>query len=90
MSTCQGCKGQAIRQLYLKGGDGPASSLMAMLLRVCPMLNWCGNGVPAMEVALYETTVMRQFSGLGLARSSDEIIILNFRYLLQKRELAAC
>ncbi|WP_264083799.1 transposase [Pseudomonas khavaziana] len=44
---------------------------------------------PAMEEALYETTFLRQFSGLGLERIPDETTILNFRRLLEKQGLVA-
>lgn len=44
---------------------------------------------PATEEALYETTILRQFSGLRLARIPEETTILNFRRLLEKHELAA-
>jgi IS5 family transposase len=44
---------------------------------------------PAMEEALYETTILRQFAGLSLERIPDETTILNFRPLLEKHELAA-
>ncbi len=40
-----------------------------------------------MEEALYETTILRQFAGLGLERIPDETTILNFRRLLQHLEL---
>lgn len=43
---------------------------------------------PAMEEALYETTILRQFAGLSLERIPDETTILNFRRLLEKHELA--
>ncbi len=43
----------------------------------------------AMEEALYETTILRQFAGLSLERIPDETTILNFRRLLEKHELAA-
>jgi IS5 family transposase len=62
---------------YLKGEGGP---LMAML-RVHLMQNWFGYSDPTMEEALYETTILRQFSGLGLERIPDETTILNFRRL---------
>lgn len=42
-----------------------------------------------MEEALYETIILRQFSGLSLERIPDETTILNFRRLLEKHELAA-
>lgn len=38
----------------------------------------------AMEEALYETTILRQFAGLSVERIPDETTILNFRRLLEK------
>jgi transposase, IS5 family len=74
---------------YPKGDGGrPAYPLMAML-RVHLMQNWFGYSDPAMEESLYETTILRQFAGLGLERIPDETTILNFRRLLEKYELAA-
>lgn len=74
---------------YPKGEGGrPAYPLMAML-RVHLMQNWFGYSDPAMEEALYETTILRQFAGLSLERIPDETTILNFRRLLEKYELAA-
>ncbi|ULT73793.1 IS5 family transposase [Pseudomonas sp. BC42] len=74
---------------YPKGEGGrPAYPLMAML-RVHLMQNWFGYSDPAMEEALYETTILRQFAGLRLGRIPDETTILNFRRLLEKHELAA-
>ncbi len=74
---------------YPKGEGGrPAYQLMAML-RVHLMQNWFGYSDPAMEEALYETTILRQFAGLNLERIPDETTILNFRRMLEKHELAA-
>ena len=74
---------------YPKGEGGrPAYPLMAML-RIHLMQNWFGYSAPAMEEALYETTILRQFAGLNLERIPDETTILNFRRLLEKHELAA-
>ncbi|EKT4483582.1 MULTISPECIES: IS5 family transposase [Pseudomonas] len=74
---------------YPKGEGGrPAYPLMAML-RVHLMQNWFGYSDPAMEEALYETTILRQFAELSLERIPDETTILNFRRLLEKQELAA-
>ncbi|ENA37384.1 hypothetical protein HMPREF1487_04301 [Pseudomonas sp. HPB0071] len=74
---------------YPKGEGGrPAYPLMAML-RVHLMQNWFGYSDPAMEEALYETTILRQFAGLNLERIPDETTILNFLRLLEKHELAA-
>ncbi|KAF4560177.1 transposase [Pseudomonas sp. CES] len=55
---------------------------MAML-RVHLLQNWLGYSDPAMEEALYETTILRQFSGLSLERIPDETTILNLRRLLE-------
>ncbi|EJJ31826.1 transposase, partial [Klebsiella pneumoniae subsp. pneumoniae KPNIH4] len=48
--------------------------LMAML-RVHLLQNWFGYSDPAMEEALYETTILRQFAGLNLERIPDETTI---------------
>ncbi|MDF9773275.1 IS5 family transposase [Pseudomonas baetica] len=78
-----------IDQHYPKGDGGrPAYPLMAML-RVHLMQNWFGYSDPAMEEALYETTILRQFAGLSMERIPDETTILNFRRLLETHELAA-
>ena len=61
---------------------------MAML-RIHLMQNWFGYSDPAMEEALYEMTILRQFAGLSLERIPDETTILNFRRLLEEHELAA-
>ena len=68
---------------YPKGEGGrPAYALMAML-RVHLMQNWFGYSDPAMEEALYETTILRQFSGQHLDRIPDETMILNFWVIAQ-------
>ncbi|MFB4370450.1 MULTISPECIES: IS5 family transposase [unclassified Pseudomonas] len=78
-----------IESHYPKGEGGrPACPLMAML-RVHLMQNWFGYSDPAMEEALYETTILRQFAGLNLERIPDETTILNSRRLLEKNDLAA-
>lgn len=54
---------------YPKGEGGrPAYPLMAML-RVHLLQNWFGYSDPAMEEALYETTILRQFAGLNPSAS---------------------
>jgi len=74
---------------YPKGDGGrPAYPLMTML-RVHLMQNWFGYSDPAMEEALYETTMLRQFARLSMERIPDETTILNFRRLLETHELAA-
>ena len=78
-----------IEPFYPKGEGGRPAYPLMMMLHVHLMQNWFGYSDPAMEEALYETTILRQFAGLNLERIPDETIILNFRRLLEKHELAA-
>ncbi len=73
---------------YPKGEGGRLAYPLMAMLRVHLMQNWFGYSDPAMEEALYETTILRQFSGMNLERIPDETTILNFRRLLEKHELA--
>lgn len=57
------------------------------MLRVHLMQSWFGYS--AMEEALNEARILRQFAGLSLERIPDETTILNFRRLLESTELAA-
>ncbi|WP_448132587.1 IS5 family transposase [Stutzerimonas chloritidismutans] len=74
---------------YPKGEGGRPSYPLLAMLRVHLLQNWFGYSDPAMEEALSETTILRQFAGLSLERIPDETTILNFRRLLEKHELAA-
>lgn len=76
-------------ELHCPKGEGscPAYPLMVML-RVHLTQNWFGYSYPAVEEALYENTILCQFSGLHLDRIPDETMILNFSCLLEKYELA--
>ncbi|WP_369426379.1 IS5 family transposase [Stutzerimonas zhaodongensis] len=74
---------------YPKGEGGRPSYPLLAMLRVHLLQNWFGYSDPAMEEALSETTILRQFAGLSLERIPDETTILNFRRLLEKYELAA-
>jgi len=74
---------------YPKGEGGRPSYPLMAILRVHLLQNWFGYSDPAMEEALYETTILRQFAGLNLERITDETTILNFRRLLERNELAA-
>ncbi len=69
-------------------GGRPAYPLMAMP-RVHLLQNWFSYSDPAMKEALYEKTVLREFSGLRLEHIPDETTILNFRRLLERYELVA-
>jgi len=72
---------------YLKSeGDHPTYPLMAML-RIHLMRDWFGYSDSTMEEALYETTILRLFTGLNLMNIPDESALLNFRRLLEQHEL---
>ncbi len=77
-----------IEPYYPKDDGGRTAYPLMAMLRVHLMQNWFGYSDPAMEEALYETTILRQFSGLHWDRVPDETTILNFRCLLEKHELA--
>jgi len=73
---------------YPKGEGGRPAYPLAAMLRVHLMQNWFGYSDPAMEEALYEMPLLRQFAGLSLERIPDETTLLNFRRLLERYELA--
>ena len=74
---------------YPRGEGGRPAYPLESMLRVHLMQNWFGYSDPAMEEALYETTLLRQFAGLNLDRVPDETTILNFRRLLERHGIAA-
>lgn len=57
------------------------------MLHMYLMQNWFGYSDPAMEEALSENTILRQFSELSLEPMLDETTIINFRNLLEKHVL---
>ncbi|GAB3626226.1 transposase [Pandoraea terrae] len=59
------------------------------MLRIHFMQQWFGLSDVAMEEALYDTPLYREFSGLGgISRLPDRVSILGFRHLLERHELA--
>ncbi len=75
----------ALIEPHYPNGEGCRLACPMAILRVHLMQNWFGYSDPAMEEALYETTIFRQFSGVSLERSPNETTILSFRRLLEKR-----
>jgi IS5 family transposase len=74
---------------YPKGEGGRPAYPLTVMLRVHLMQNRFDYSDPAIEEALYETTILRQFADLSLERIPDETTILNFRRLLEEHELVA-
>jgi len=62
-----------------------------LLLRIHFLQQWFGLSDPAMEEALYDVPLYRQFAGLDLGNRGvpDESTLLRFRHLLEEHKLAA-
>jgi len=75
---------------YPKGRTGRPPMGLATMLRVHFMQQWFGLSDPAMEEALHDVPLYREFAGLEgpMRRLPDESTILRFRHLLEKHELA--
>jgi transposase, IS5 family len=59
------------------------------MLRIHFLQQWFGLSDVAMEEALYDTPLYREFAGLGgIARLPDRVSILRFRHLLEQHHLA--
>lgn len=73
-----------------KGNGRPPLALSAML-RIHFMQQWFGYSDPAMEEALHDIPLLRQFAGLDAFEDvmPDESTILRFRHLLEANSLAA-
>ena len=71
-----------------KRGRPPFS--VETMLRVHFMQQWFTLSDPAMEEALHDTPLLREFAGLDnwTTRLPDETTILRFRHLLEKHKLA--
>ncbi|NLG75112.1 MAG: IS5 family transposase [Xanthomonadaceae bacterium] len=76
---------------YPKGKTGRPPMGISTMLRVHFMQQWFGLSDPAMEEALHDVPLYREFAGLEgpMRRLPDESTILRFRHLLEKHELAA-
>ncbi len=75
---------------YPKGKTGRPPFGIAMMLRIHFLQQWFGLSEPAMEEALHETPMYREFCGIesGPVRLPDESTILRFRHLLEAHGLA--
>ena len=71
-----------------KGGRPPFA--VETMLRVHFLQQWFNLSDPAMEEALYDTPMFREFAGLDMGEDNlpDESTILRFRHLLEKHSLS--
>jgi len=80
-----------IEPYYPKGQTGRPPFPIATMLRIHFLQQWFGLSDPAMEEALFDVPLYREFAQLptGVARLPDESTILRFRHLLEQHGLAA-
>ena len=71
-----------------KGGRPPFA--VETMLRIHVLQQWFNLSDPAMEEALYDTPMFREFAGLDMGedRLPDESTILRFRHLLEAHNLS--
>ncbi len=76
---------------YPKSRTGRPPTPLPVMLRVHLLQQWFGLSDPAMEEALHDVPMYREFAGIesGMARLPDESTILRFRHLLERHGLAA-
>lgn len=81
---------QVVEPYYPKAKTGRPPFGIETMLRIHYLQQWFALSDPAMEEALHDMPVFREFSKLaeGQARLPDETTILRFRNLLEKHDLA--
>ena len=74
---------------YPKAGQGRQPLGLEQMLRIYFLQQWFNLSDPAMEEALYDSTVMRQFVGIDLGQEPvpDETTMCKFRHLLEEHSL---
>lgn len=74
-----------------KSGVGRPPFALGSMLRIHFLQQWFALSDPAMEEALFDVPLFREFAQLpsGVARLPDESTILRFRHLLESHGLAA-
>ena len=79
-----------IEPFYPKKRNGRPPMPLGTMLRIHFMQQWFGYSDPAMEEALHDVPLLRQFAGLDAFEDvmPDESTILRFRHLLEKHDLA--
>jgi IS5 family transposase len=74
---------------YPKPGNGRPPVGVERMLRIYFLQQWFNLSDPAVEEALYDSGVMRQFVGIDLGREPvpDETTVCKFCHLLEEHEL---
>ena len=81
--------GALIEPHYPKPGSGRPPIGVERMLRIYFLQQWFNLSDPAVEEALYDSLVMRQFVGIDLGREPvpDETTVCKFRHLLEEHNL---
>ena len=83
---------QALKPYYPDPtGPGHRPKGLERMLCIYFMQHWFNLCDPGMEEALYDSRVMRDFAGIDLGEEAapDETTILNFRHLLEAKDMGA-
>ena len=74
---------------YPKPGNGRPPVGVERMLRIYFLQQWFNLSDPAVEEALYDSAVMRQFVGIDLGQEPvpDETTVCKFRHLLEEHQL---
>src|SRR6201982_137857 len=74
---------------YPKAGNGRPPVGVERMLRMYFLQQWFNLSDPAVEEALYDSPVMRQFVGIDLGQEPvpDETTVCRFRHLLEEHDL---
>jgi len=80
-----------IEPVYPKEGQGRPPVGVKRMLRIYFLQQWFNLSDPAVEEALYDSVVMRDFAGIDLGREPvpDETTVCKFRHLLERHDLGA-
>lgn len=75
---------------YPKNSTGRRAYPLAVMLRIHFLQQWFNLSDPAMEEAMHDVPLYREFVGLDMGQSKvpDESTILLFRHLLERHQLA--
>ncbi len=81
--------GALIEPYYPKAGNGRPPVGVERMLRIYFLQQWFNLSDPAVEEALYDSAVLRQFVGIDLGQEPvpDETTVCKFRHLLEEHKL---
>ena len=78
-------------QLFCPSGNGRRPVGVERMLRMYCLQQWFNLSDPAVEEALYDSPLMREFVGIDLGREAvpDETTVCKFRHLLEEHQIGA-